>query len=53
MFNVDPHYSGTDTSVEGNIETRGEKGEFCSETDFGITIPSHNGQKFYFSVVNG
>ena len=54
IFNVDPHYGGKDTTVECNIGTRGGKGEFWSETkESGITIPSRNGQKFYFSAVNG
>ena len=46
IFNVDPHHTGTDATVERNIETRGGKGEFYFETEFGIMIPSHNEQNF-------
>ena len=53
IFNVDSHHTGTDTTVERNIETRNGKGEFYFETkEFGITMPSHNGQ-LHFSSVNG
>ena len=31
-FNVDPHYRGTDATVEHDIERRGGKGELYSET---------------------
>ena len=32
IFNVDPHYTVGDAIVEHNIETRGGKGEFHSQT---------------------
>ena len=47
IFNVDPHYTGMDANVEHNIE----KGEFCWDKEFGITIPSHNGQNNFILVL--
>ena len=32
IFNVDTDYTGTDATVESNIETRGEKGGFYFKT---------------------
>ena len=32
IFNADSSYSGMDATVEHNIDTRGWKGKFCSET---------------------
>ena len=32
IFNVNPHFTGTDATVERNNETRGGKGELYSET---------------------
>ena len=46
IVNVDPHYSGTDTTVERNMETMGGEGDSILRQEFGISILSHNGQKF-------
>ena len=45
IFNVDPHYTDTDATVECNIKTMGE---FYAQTRVWNTIPSHNGQKTSF-----
>ena len=43
IFNADPHYTGTNTTAERNIDTRGRRGNSILRREFGITIPSHNG----------
>ena len=49
IFNVDPHYTDTDATVERNIKTRGE---FCAQTRVWNTIPFRNGQKNSFYCCN-
>ena len=47
IFNVDPYYPGKDATVEHNIDTGVGRGILFRDQEFGITIPSHNGQKFH------
>ena len=52
IFNVDPYRTGTDSTVEPNIET-GWEGENCIWIqELGETILSENRQKFNVSAVN-
>ena len=56
IFNVDPHYAGTATPLLSATLRQGVRrgnsilGLFL---EFGITMPSHNGQKLHFSAVKG
>ena len=52
IFNVDPYCTGTDSTIEHNIETGGGKGELHLDTRIGVTIPSENRQKINVSAVN-
>ena len=54
IFNVDPHYTGMDATVERNIETRGGKGEFYFKTRvWDYNSISQWTKKLNFSAVNG
>ena len=51
IFDVNPHCSPMDATVERNIETRGGKGNsVLRQRVYDYNIPYNNGQKF---AVNG
>ena len=54
IFNVDPHYTGMDATVEHNIETRGGKGEFYFETRvWNYDSISQRTKNFILVLLNG
>ena len=45
IFNVDPYRTGTDSTIERNIETGGGKGELHLDTRIRVTISLEIGKK--------
>ena len=53
IFNIDPYRTGTDSTIERNIETGVGRGNCIWIQGLGVTIPLENRQKINVSSVNG